>query len=161
MLCSRGWIFRIDGGSWNLEFRILNLGKGMIDTKITTFTDLEVWQEGHKLVLMIYQETKSFPKEEIYGLISQLRRSSVSVTSNIAEGFGRYSYQEKLRFYYMAHGSLTELQNQLLIARDVGYLSQERFQKIAAQTISAHKLLNAFISSTKQLVQNSIPNSKF
>src|SRR3989338_7264449 len=92
---------------------------------ILSFTDLRVWQEGHKLVLMVYRETKHFPDEERFGLTSQVRRSAVSVTSNIAEGFGRFSYKEKLQFYHTSLGSLFELQNQLIIARDIGYLSQK------------------------------------
>jgi len=117
--------------------------------KIQSFTDLQVWREAHSLVLLIYKATKSFPKEETFGLISQMKRASVSVTSNIAEGFSRYSYKEKGQFYSMAHGSLTELQNQILIAKDVGYLDKEVFNQLSGQSITVHKLLNAFIKSTK------------
>ena len=87
--------------------------------KIRRFTDLNAWKEGHKLVLMIYNFTKNFPKEEIFGLVSQMRRCSVSITSNIAEGFSRQSYKEKAQFYAISLGSVTELQNQLLIAKDI------------------------------------------
>ena len=127
----------------------MNLG----NNKIQSFTDLLVWQESHKLVLMIYQATKNFPKEELFGLTSQLRRAAVSITSNIAEGFSRQGYKEKLQFYYMALGSLTESQNQLLIAKDLNYLEQIEFNKIAKQTISVHKLLNGFIVKTKTFVK--------
>src|SRR3989344_3686390 len=98
--------------------------------KIKSFTDLNAWKEGHQLVLMIYKKTKLFPKEELFGLVSQMRRCVVSITSNLAEGFSRQSYKEKLQFYSMALGSVTELQNQLLVSRDVGYLSQQTFQEI-------------------------------
>ncbi len=118
--------------------------------KIGSFTDLRVWQQAHALVLLIYRETKLFPKEEQFGLVSQLRRAIVSVTSNIAEGFSRPTYPDKLRFYYIALGSLVEVQNQLLIARDVGYLTVERFNVVAQQAIITHKMLNAFITTTKQ-----------
>lgn len=118
--------------------------------KIQSFTDLEVWQEAHRLVLLIYKLTKTFPKEEIFGLISQMRRAAVSITSNIAEGFSRFSYKEKIQFYSMSHGSLTELQNQMLIAKDVGYLNEENFRQLSEQSIIVHKLLNAFIRSTRQ-----------
>ena len=120
--------------------------------KIQSFTDLRVWREAHKLVLMVYKETRNFPKEEIYGLTSQLRRSAVSVTSNIVEGFSRESYKDKLRFYYIARGSLIELQNQLLVARDIVCLNKKKFNQISVQSISVHKLLNAFISKTKTMV---------
>lgn len=130
----------------NLESRIKNLGRA----KIRSFTDLIVWQQGHQLVLRIYYLTKQFPKEEVYGLTQQMRRSAVSITSNIAEGFGRRSYKEKTQFYYLAQSSLIELQNQLLIARDVSYLKQTAFQLIANQTISVQKLLSKLIKKTKQ-----------
>ena len=74
--------------------------------KIKSFTDLTAWKEGHKLVLLIYKLTKKFPKEESYGLTDQIRRCSVSITSNIAEGFSRKSQKEKLQFYHMSLGSL-------------------------------------------------------
>ena len=83
------------------------------EKKIVSFTDLNTWREGHTLVLEIYRKTKKFPKEELFGLTSQMRRSAVSVTSNIAEGFSRRSYKEKTQFYFMAQGSLTELQNKI------------------------------------------------
>lgn len=76
--------------------------------KIKSFTDLNVWKEGHKLVLQVYKLTKEFPKEELFGLTNQIRRAAVSITSNIAEGFSRHSYKEKLQFYSTALGSLTE-----------------------------------------------------
>ncbi|MCK4592088.1 four helix bundle protein [Candidatus Parcubacteria bacterium] len=121
--------------------------------KIKSFTNLQVWQEAHKLVLMIYQITKKFPKEELFSLVNQIRRAAVSITSNIAEGFSRRSFKEKIQFYYIALGSLTESQNQLLIAKDLGYLSQEEFNNIAKQTISVHKLLNAFIKKSKSFLK--------
>ena len=71
--------------------------------------DLDAWREAHGLVLMIYKITKNFPKDEIYGLTNQLRRASVSITSNVAEGFSRQSYKEKIQFYYMTCGSVTEV----------------------------------------------------
>ena len=76
--------------------------------KIVAFTDLHVWQEGHKLVIGVYENTKKFPKEETYSMINQMRRAASSVTANIAEGFGRHTYPDKINFYYMAQGSLTE-----------------------------------------------------
>lgn len=111
--------------------------------------DLNVWKENHKLVVAVYEVTKIFPKSELFGLVSQMRRAAVSITSNIAEGFSRQSTKEKIQFYAMAHGSLTELQNQILIARDVNYLNDEDFKKLNEHLVNAHKLLNAFIKSTR------------
>lgn len=122
----------------------------MVEDKITSFTKLDAWAEGHKLVIRIYKITKTFPKDEVFGLISQMRRCAVSITSNIAEGFSRHSWKEKLQFYSMSLGSLTELQNQLLISRDVDYLSKEDFFECAEQTVRVSKLLNGLIKSAKK-----------
>ena len=121
----------------------------MNDGKIKLFTDLVVWKEGHKLAVLIYQITRKFPREEMYSLSDQMRRASVSVTSNIAEGFGRQGYKEKIQFYYIAHGSLTELENQLFIAKDVGYLNDVDFGKIMSQADTVHALLLGFIKKSK------------
>ncbi|PJE50776.1 MAG: four helix bundle protein [Candidatus Yanofskybacteria bacterium CG10_big_fil_rev_8_21_14_0_10_36_16] len=120
-------------------------------TKIKSFTDLKVWQEGHNLVLGIYKVSKEFPREELFGLTSQLRRAVVSVTSNIAEGFSRNSYKEKVNFYYMSLGSLSEVQNQLLIARDIKYLKNNDFNKLAGQSVIISKLMNGLINKIKKI----------
>ena len=121
------------------------------DTAIKSFTDLKAWEVGHELVLMVYKMTDSFPDEEQYSLVDQMRRSAVSNTSNIAEGFGRCGYGDKERFYYMAQGSVSELKNQLLIARDLEDISPDTFQEIANKANRAHALLQGLISSTKEL----------
>jgi len=119
---------------------------------IRDFTDLEVWKVGHELVLEIYKITKDFPKSETYGLISQLRRSASSVTSNIAEGFSRYSFKDKIRFYYNARSSISESQNHIIISRDVGYIDQDQARILLEQTKQIRKLLSGLIRSTsKQL----------
>lgn len=115
--------------------------------KIKKFTDLDCWREGHSLVLQIYTLTKSFPSEEKFGLTNQIRRAAVSVTSNIAEGFSRRTPNDKIYFYAVAQGSLTELQNQLLIARDLKYIKTEVFKKTAQKTIIVHKLITGLIKS--------------
>lgn len=97
---------------------------------------------GHKLVLRIYDATEHFPPKEVFGLTSQMRRAAVSITSNIAEGFSRNTSKDKCQFYIIAQGSLTELQNQLLIARDIGYIKEEGFREIAEQTVIVNKLIN-------------------
>jgi len=89
----------------------MNQESGIKNNKIVSFSGLESWKKAHKLVIMIYQITKQFPREEVFGLISQMRRCAVSITSNIAEGFSRQSYKEKVQFYSMALGSVTEIQN--------------------------------------------------
>ena len=120
--------------------------------KIKSFTDLVTWQKAHRLVLSIYEVTKSFPKEEVYSLVDQMRRCVISITSNIAEGFSRKSYKEKVQFYFMALGSSTELQNQLLISKDVGYISKEEFHQLADQSIEVNKLINGLIKGSKKFI---------
>ena len=117
--------------------------------KITSFTKLETWQEAHLLVLAVYVSSKVFPKEELFGLTNQMRHAAVSITSNIAEGFSRQSYKEKTQFYSVALGSLTEVQSQLLIARDLEYIHKKEFDEVARQTIKVHKMLNGLIKSSK------------
>jgi len=126
-----------------------------MNKKIKSFTDLNAWQEGHKLVIIIYRLTKDFPKEETSGLINQMRRAVISITSNIAEGFGRQTYKEKAQFYYQSQGSLIELKNQILIAKDVGYLSEENFNKLTNQINLVHQLLQGLIQKTKSLIHKS------
>jgi len=122
------------------------------ENKIRSFTDLKVWQEGHKLVVEIYKITKNFPKEESFGLIGQMRRAAVSITSNIAEGFGRQTYKDKIHFFYQAQGSLIELKDQLLIAKDIKYLEETNFSGLAEQANSTHKLLQGLITKTKSFI---------
>lgn len=115
--------------------------------KVRFFTDMHVWKKGHELALMIYQVTKPFPSEEKFGLVSQMRRSAVSITSNIAEGFGRRGIADKIRFYDMAMGSLYELQNQLLIARDLKLIQTSVFETCDNLTQEIRRMLISWISS--------------
>jgi four helix bundle protein len=134
----------------NQESRIMNKEV----KKIKSFTDLNTWKKAHQLALMIYRITEDFPKKEMFGLTSQLRRAAVSITSNIAEGFSRQSYKDKIHFYHMAQGSNTELQSQLLIARDIGYLKPDEFNKTAKQSVETHKLLNGLIKKSKSILNS-------
>ena len=124
-----------------------------MENKIKDFTDLQAWKESHAFVIDIYNITKSFPKEERYGLISQLRRSASSISANIAEGFSRYSYRDKNRFYYNSRGSLSECQNHILIARDIGYLSEAQTSKLLIKSDKARKILNGLIRSTEKQIK--------
>jgi len=116
---------------------------------IKSFTDLRAWQEAHRFVVRIYSTTRSFPKEEQFGLTNQIRRASISITSNIAEGFGRRSAKERLHFYDMARASLAECQSQLLVARDVSFLPEEDFRLLADMSVECHKVLTGLINATK------------
>ena len=116
--------------------------------KIISFQDLEVWQEAHKLVLLVYRTTKEFPDEEKFGLVSQMRRASVSIAANIAEGFKRRGFKEKIRFYNISEGSLEELKYYFVLSKDLGYMSSNTNQTALADTVG--RLLNGLITSTER-----------
>ena len=127
---------------------------GVTSDKIKAFTDLKTWQEGHKLVLMIYKITGGFPKDELFSLTNQIRRAVISITSNIAEGFGRQGYKEKVYFYYLAQGSLTELKNQMLAAKDLKYLNDDNYQQLSEQMDRSHRLLQGLITKSKSFLNH-------
>lgn len=125
-----------------------------LNQKIKNFTDLNAWQEAHCVVLLVYKTTKTYPDDERFGLVPQMRRCAVSMTSNIAEGFSRFSYADKSHFYSMALGSNTELQNQLFISLDLKYVDNEAFQEITEKCILVNKLLNGLIKKSR-IIHNS------
>lgn len=116
---------------------------------VKSFQDLNAWQEAHKLALKVYKISDKFPTKEQFGLTSQIRRCAVSVPSNIAEGFNRISLKEKIHFYSIAHGSVSELQSQLLLAKDIGYIAQGVSNKLYGDTETVHKILTGLIRSTR------------
>ena len=116
--------------------------------KITDFKDLVAWQKAHRLSVATYRATRAFPKDEMFGLTNQVRRASVSVSSNIAEGFGRRTAADRIHFYDMARGSLHEVQAQLLIAKDVEYLRESEYQQLDTMSVECHKILTGLINKT-------------
>lgn len=114
--------------------------------QVKCYTDLIVWQKAMDLVQQVYQATKAFPKEEIYGLTNQVRRAAVSIPSNIAEGQARQSTAEFNNFLSIARGSLAEVETQLLIAARLNYLSQEQMIPIMALHQEVSKMLPALMS---------------
>lgn len=120
--------------------------------EINSFQDLDAWKRSHIFLLDIYKLTKSFPKEELYGLTSQIRRAAVSITNNIAEGFSRYHYKEKSNFYYNARGSVSEVQNLLIIAKDLGYINSSEWSKISIVGDDIKKLINGLIRSVDRQI---------
>lgn len=120
--------------------------------KIESFTGLETWKTGHKLVIDIYHATDTFSSSEQFSLISQMRRCAVSITSNVAEGFSRRARKDKTQFYTVAVGPLAELQNQLVAALDVGYITETRNQEIDVQAERVHKIITGLIKSTRNTV---------
>jgi len=114
-----------------------------------SYRDLVAWQKAMKFVTAIYEVTQRFPSEERYGLTNQLRRASVSVPSNIAEGQARFSQKEFHHFLSMARGSLVEIETQLLIARNLKYLQPARAEDLLATADELGRILNGLISSIK------------
>ncbi|PSR54909.1 four helix bundle protein [Adhaeribacter arboris] len=110
-----------------------------------SYTELEVWQKSRKLAGLIYRLTATFPKEEIFALTSQLRRSAVSIPSNIAEGCGRSSAKDSIQFFYIARGSLYELETQLFISFDLNYVDENTLNESLALVTECKKLLHGFI----------------
>jgi len=115
--------------------------------KINTFQDIVAWQKSHQLVLMVYKLTEKYPKHEIFGLTSQSRRCGVSIPSNIAEGFRRKSVNDCLRFYNISQGSLEELRYQMILAKDLGYITPAEYEKFSMQAEETSKVLNGWIKS--------------
>ena len=118
--------------------------------KIQNFKDLDAWRVAHQLVLAIYKITQEFPKEELYGLTNQIRRAVVSIVSNIAEGFNRSSYSEKARFYTIALGSVAEVQSQMEVAKDLGYVTLETYDELIVASTDVHKLINGLIKGARK-----------
>lgn len=114
-----------------------------------THKDLDVWKKSVSLVTLIYDITKSFPKDEIYGLTNQIRRAAVSVPSNIAEGSARKGNKEYVQFLYIGLGSLTELETQLIIAKNLKFLSDNDFDKISEHLKEIGKMLLGLIRYVK------------
>lgn len=118
--------------------------------EINSFFDLTAWQEGHRLVLGIYRITKDFPPEERFGITNQLRRAVSSITANIAEGFARYHFKDKVRFFHQARGSVAEVQNFLKLAVDLGYIQEPIFQALLADSTRVYQLVNGMIRSIEK-----------
>ena len=120
---------------------------------ISKFSDLEVWKEAHKLTILIYEITRKFPKDELFGLVNQLRRASVSIESCIAEGFSRFHYKDRLNFFYDSRGSIGEVQSQLIDAKDLGFINKDEYNKVYSQTEKVSIILGGLIRSTNNLVK--------
>jgi four helix bundle protein len=119
----------------------------------TTYEDLTVWRRAMDLVLEVYRCTASFPRQEIYGLTSQMRRSAVSVPSNIAEGKGRSSRRELLQFLFHARGSLLELRTQITISYELGFLSPIEGKNPTDRANEVGRLLNGLINRFQSLTE--------
>jgi four helix bundle protein len=109
------------------------------------FKELKVWEKAHVLTLAVYKATATFPREELYGLTSQIRRSCASIPANIAEGCGRSGEPELARFFHIAMGSASELEYHLLLARDLGFLKISVYDQLTGEVTEVKRMLTAFI----------------
>ncbi len=121
---------------------------------LKTYKELTAWQKAYDLCLVIYRISKDIPKEEQCGLISQLRRAALSIPSNIAEGYGRKSIGDYLRFLYISYGSVCELETQILISKDLGYISMECFQETNDKISEVERILKGLIKSLEKKHSN-------
>ncbi|HEU4496901.1 MAG TPA: four helix bundle protein [Flavobacterium sp.] len=115
------------------------------------YTKLDVWTEARKLANSVYDVSRQFPKNEIFGLTSQMRRCSISIPSNVAEGCGRQTSKETIRFLYISRGSLYELETQCYLALDQNYVNETQFNSLFELIQSCKRLLNGFINYYKKL----------
>ena len=115
------------------------------------FKQFVVWQKSHRLTLQAYKCTQSFPREELFGLTSQIRRSAASVPANIAEGSGRNGDKELARFLNISAGSASELQYHFILAHDLGYLKTDEFNQLENQVIEVKRMLTGFVNKLKAI----------
>lgn len=116
---------------------------------INSYKELIVWQKSMDLARNVYSLSQKFPKEELYGLTSQIRRSTISIPSNIAEGYARKSRKEYVQFYSIAYGSVLELQTQLILCKDFGYISMGDFSKVDSLVDEVSRMLHSLIYKLK------------
>ena len=117
------------------------------------YRDLEVWKHAHKLTLELYQASREFPKEEMFGLTSQLRRAAISVGANLAEGCGRRSTAEFARYIRIAMGSASELDYHLLLCRDFEFLTNQHYDEASKELVRVRKMLSALLASVEAQMQ--------
>lgn len=117
---------------------------------LKNYKELKVWQQSYTLCLEVYRSTKEFPKEELYGLTSQARRSAVSIPSNIAEGYGRRTKPDYIRSLYIAYGSVCELDTQILLSRDLGYIQTKDKDILEQKVGEVERMLKGLIKALEK-----------
>ena len=127
--------------------------------KIVQFVDLEAWRKSYALSLEVYKVTENFPEKEKFGITSQLRRAAYSICANIAEGFGRFYFKDKVRFYYQARGSATEVQNFVFLSKGLGFINQDIFNRLLEESDKVRRIINGLIISIEKNSKNSTPKS--
>lgn len=122
------------------------------------FKELRVWSKAHELTVLVYKLTRAFPRDEVYGLTSQVRRSAASVGANIAEGCGRHSDGEMTRFLQIARGSASETEYHLLLAKDLGFLQETDFQVAEQAVVVVQRMLTALVQKVQP--QGRVPKTE-
>lgn len=128
---------------------------------IKSFTDLEIWQLACALIIKVYQLLKDFPPEEKYSLVAQTKDAVISIASNIAEGFGRFYYKDRVKFYYNSRGSLSEVKSHLLIAEKLGFIKNKKlYQEILSDFERLSLKINNYIALVSKTISNQSINNK-
>jgi four helix bundle protein len=120
---------------------------------VRNYRDLQVWSKAHRLTLELYRVSRGFPREELYGITGQLRRAAASIGANLAEGCGRRTSTELARFVRIAMGSASELDNHLLLSRDLGFMNGDDFTRCEADLIEVRKMLTSFLQSVEEQIE--------
>jgi four helix bundle protein len=120
---------------------------------LRNYRDLQVWDKAHKLTLDLYRVSREFPREETYGITSQLRRAAVSVGANLAEGCGRRTSNELARFVKIAMGSASELDYHLLLCRDLGFMNEGDFTRTSSDLTEVRKMLTSFLNRVEEQIE--------
>jgi len=121
---------------------------------LKNYKELQVWQKAYQLCVAIYKRTNTFPKEERYGITSQIRRAAVSIPSNIAEGYGRKTTKEYIQALYIAYGSVCELETQILLSNDLGYINAEDLEQLQKSLGDIERMLKGLIKSLENKHSN-------
>lgn len=129
-------------------------------TEFKDFEDLEAWKQAIELAVLIYKLTGDFPSNELYALTSQMRRASSSISANLAEGYGRHGYKEKLQFYKIANGSLLEVKSFCYLSKRLEYISDAELAELMPQFVLTQKLINALIRSIRDKHEAQTPSYK-
>ena len=114
------------------------------------YKKLNVYQKANELAVEVYKTTRKFPKDELFGLVSQMRRSAVSITANIVEGYGRRTDKDKIHFYYISRGSLNELEYYIDLSKTLGYIDAKTFELLNSLRIDVGRLLSGFVKFSEK-----------
>jgi four helix bundle protein len=143
------------------RLRVLSQKPSTESLAVQDFRKLSVWRKAHASTLLVYHVSRKFPAAARYGLQAQLRRSAISIGANIAEGCGRYSGAEKAHCFQLAVGSASEVQNYLLLSRDLGFLEEAVFERLSEDVVAVKRMLGGLLRKLRQARRNSTKTPKW